>query len=247
MPASEKPIAGLSAVFSRKRYKPRSKRIKTKGVFDRCESAQPPGMETTALFAAAFLLGGIPFGFLAGRFYGVDVREVGSGNIGATNVLRSVGKLPGVVTLILDIAKGLGPVIVGFNLGGARLAAGAGVSAVLGHVFCPYLGFRGGKGVATAAGAVAGLAPIAFGLALASFLAGLAVFRKVGLASSIAAVALPVVVMLNDRAVEVQGSAWAVSAVVLIRHTSHLKGLLLGQVSPPSDLDPSRGLPDGGH
>ena len=124
------------------------------------------------LILCAYLLGAIPFGYLIVKERaGVDVRSVGSGNVGATNVLRVAGKLPGIGVLVMDMAKGCFPVLVGRLLGMApEILAAAAVAAVLGHVFPVFLGFRGGKGVATAMGAFLALAPIATMTSVVTFI-----------------------------------------------------------------------------
>src|SRR5215471_18099936 len=132
----------------------------------------------------AYLCGSIPTGVLIAKNMGVDVRKVGSGNIGATNVARSVGKKAGLLTLLGDAAKGLFPVLVVrmLDLGETPLACSA-VAALLGHLFSPFLGFSGGKGVATGLGVFLGLAPQAILLALLFFAITFAISRIVSLAS----------------------------------------------------------------
>ena len=128
---------------------------------------------------SAYLLGSIPFGFLAGRLAGVDVRQQGSGNIGATNVLRVLGRKYGYPVFVADTLKGFGAVRFGLWLGhdwasAYKLGVLAAICAVLGHSFPVWLGFRGGKGVATSAGAYFGLLPmetlIAIGIWIITFL-----------------------------------------------------------------------------
>jgi len=143
----------------------------------------------------AYLLGSIPFGYLLVRiFRKEDIREKGSGNIGATNVLRSGAKGLGLATLLLDLLKGLAAVMLARYLanGNYDIAIAAAVAAVLGHVFPVWLGFRGGKGVATALGAFLALTwPSAIG-ALLIFVAVFALSRYVSLASILASIALPI-------------------------------------------------------
>jgi glycerol-3-phosphate acyltransferase PlsY len=143
----------------------------------------------------AYLLGSIPFGYLLVRiFRKEDIREKGSGNIGATNVLRSGAKGLGLATLLLDLLKGLAAVLLARYLanGNYDIAIAAAVAAVLGHVFPVWLGFRGGKGVATALGAFLALTwPSAIG-ALLIFVAVFALSRYVSLASILASIALPI-------------------------------------------------------
>ena len=120
--------------------------------------------------AASYLIGSIPFGYLIGRLHGIDIRKVGSGNIGATNVTRSIGKIAGKICFFLDFLKGALPVVLvnmTFEENTANLALAAGLAVILGHVFPIYLRFRGGKGVATAAGVALALAPYPLLCALA--------------------------------------------------------------------------------
>ncbi len=162
------------------------------------------------LLAASFLSGSIPFGLLITRAKGIDIRTVGSGNIGATNVGRALGKKYFILCLVLDALKGLLPVLAaGFGLGaiGTTMPApgtswvwlACMAAAVLGHVFCPWLKFKGGKGVATSLGALLGVFPVmtiaGLGTLLvwAVFLKGL---RYMSLASMIAAASLPAWVTL---------------------------------------------------
>jgi glycerol-3-phosphate acyltransferase PlsY len=147
----------------------------------------------------AYLLGSVPFGFLIARAKGIDIRTSGSGNIGATNVLRSVGKSWGALTLLLDALKGLVPAAV-FPLlanhffqieAGEVLGLGCGCAAILGHNFPVFLKFKGGKGVATTAGVLIGVAPLALAIGFATFVAVVILSRMVSLGSIIAALAIP--------------------------------------------------------
>ena len=142
---------------------------------------------------SAYLLGSIPFGYLLVRaFYGDDVRQTGSGNIGATNVSRT-SPLLGVVTLLLDALKGLAAValVLMWIHGDRTLAFAAAFAAICGHVFPVWLGFRGGKGVATGLGSFLLLTPKAVLISVAIFIALVAAFRWVALASVIASASLP--------------------------------------------------------
>src|SRR2546430_6898292 len=130
-----------------------------------------PALLLAVLLVGAYLLGGVPFGYLVARWRGVDIFTQGSGNIGATNVGRVLGRRFGLLVFLLDFAKGAVPVAIAVLLAGTQEPAapiyrdvygvGAGLAALLGHMFSPYLGFRGGKGVATAAGVVVVLFPVA--------------------------------------------------------------------------------------
>lgn len=202
------------------------------------------------LLAAAYLIGSIPFSFLVVRlFAGDDIRRHGSGNVGATNVARSFGKLPGLIALVLDVAKGWGatalavwlvqhsqwpyPISAGFHewphtpsfwIGAAALAA------VLGHVFPVWLGFRGGKGVATAAGTFLALAPLALLVALVVFVATVAITRYISLGSILAAAALPLIVRFAlDVPVWTSLAAIAIAAVVIVKHHENIGRLARGE------------------
>ena len=147
---------------------------------------------------AAYLLGGIPFGFLIGRLRGVDVRTVGSKNIGATNVFRTVGRAWGLVAFACDVVKGFLPVVICRRTCGdaAWLPLAVGVVAVLGHMLTPYMRFRGGKGVATAFGMLLGLIPALVGVAFALFAVVFALSHYISLGSCTAALFLMVTIWL---------------------------------------------------
>ncbi len=145
--------------------------------------------------AASYLLGAVPFGLLVGKLKGIDIRQHGSGNIGATNVLRVLGKPLGITTFVLDALKGFVPAFFFYRWFGATMDPQVikvicGAAAILGHNFPVFLGFKGGKGIATSAGVLIGIAPLA---ALAGVVAWVVVFftsRYVSLASIIAALAV---------------------------------------------------------
>ena len=142
--------------------------------------------------AAAYLVGGIPFGYLIGRLRGVDVRTVGSKNIGATNVFRTVGKKWGLLAFACDVLKGLLPTLAAKAFGGPALWVG--VVCVVGHMLTPYMKFKGGKGVATAFGMLLGLIPGTVGVAFALFAAVFALSHYISLGSCSAALFLAVAV-----------------------------------------------------
>ena len=181
------------------------------------------------LLAFGYLCGSIPFGLILGRLAGVDVRRTGSGNIGATNVARSVGLGVGVATLIADALKGTVPVLVAGRLGASpTLSASVGVAAFLGHVFPVALHFAGGKGVATAVGVLAVLAPVAMASAAAAFVVVVAVTRYVSLGSAVAAVCAPVAVAALGYPRPVLVASLAMSAVIIVRHRDNYARLLAG-------------------
>jgi glycerol-3-phosphate acyltransferase PlsY len=181
--------------------------------------------------AVAYLVGSIPFSFLVARAFGVhDVREVGSGNVGATNVLRSAGKTAGALALLLDVAKGAAATALTGRLapGQPLLPAVAAVAAVVGHMYPVWLRFRGGKGVATGLGAFAPLAPWAALGAVAAFgLVGLAT-RFVSLGSIAGGLALAALVLARRGPGPVAIAAAFTAVLVVFRHRSNLRRILGG-------------------
>jgi len=187
----------------------------------------------------AYVLGSIPTGYLVARSRGVDIRAVGSGNIGATNVFRVLGRGPGVFVLAVDALKGyaacrgIGALGVAW-FGGASAAAAewfpivAGLSAILGHNYTCWLRFKGGKGVATSAGVLLALFPKAFLAVLAVWVTVFALSRYVSLASIAAAVALPLAVGLFGYAAERLAVALLMSVLAIYRHRSNIQRLLAG-------------------
>ena len=189
-----------------------------------------------AWIAASYFIGGVPFGFLIGKARGIDVRKAGSGNIGATNVLRCVGRKWGFLALALDIAKGLLPVLAAQRFGGGLpgLATACGLAAVAGHMLTPYMKFKGGKGVATAFGMLIGLMPLQVAAAFALFCVVFAISHYISLASCSAAVFLAVAVWLPvpgtcARADALQCAFVTVLALAVVwKHRSNLSRLAKG-------------------
>ena len=180
----------------------------------------------------AFLLGSLPFGYWLGRLRGVDIRQKGSGNIGATNVGRILGKGWGYLVFVLDFGKGWLGVWLARKTGDPAdvWVVTAGLFAVLGHVFTPWVGFRGGKGVATSAGVLLALTPwvglIVAGVWGATFL----VFRIVSVASLLAATAFPLLVhQMDPGRPALQWAAWVLALLVWIRHRDNVKRLIQGK------------------
>ncbi|MGM0380843.1 MAG: glycerol-3-phosphate 1-O-acyltransferase PlsY [bacterium] len=191
------------------------------------------GYEYVLLVVAAYLIGAIPFGLLYSLYIGrEDIRKKGSGNIGATNVLRNFGWLPGLITLFLDISKGALPVLgaLYFIDSPAYLPVITGVAAIFGHVYPVYLKFSGGKGVATSAGVFMVLAPVPLLVAVAVFLLMVVITRYVSAGSISAAVALPVGCGLYGGLFEpVSFAALILGLVVVWRHRSNIKKLWHGE------------------
>ena len=146
-------------------------------------------MNQALALALAYLLGSIPFALIAGKLHGVDLREAGSGNLGATNVFRTLGRTAGVAVMVLDIAKGAAAVLVAVALTNNPWPLAAAALAILGHVFPVWTHFKGGKGVAVGAGAMIGLVPSASGVLLVLWILLVVFTRYVSVASIVAALA----------------------------------------------------------
>ena len=185
--------------------------------------------------AAAYLLGSVPFGWLAVRIRaGEDIRSKGSGNIGATNVSRHLGPGLGALTLALDAGKGAAAALVALAAGGGRsgVAGAAAVAAVLGHVFPPWLRFRGGKGAATGAGAFGVLFPVGMAVALGVFAAATALTRRVSAGSVSAAAVFPLAQWWSGAGWLGAGLGALAAAVVVWSHRANLLRLAQGREEP---------------
>lgn len=176
---------------------------------------------------SAYVVGSIPFGFLVGKALGVDVREVGSRNIGATNVARTCGKGWGALTLVLDAGKGFVPcfVALGERLD-AWLVVAIGASAFVGHLFPVFLKFRGGKGVATALGVFVAIAPIPAAIGFGAYAIVFAATRTSSLGSLAGAVALPVATSILASETAYIVLSVALSGAVFVRHRENIRRLI---------------------
>lgn len=190
-----------------------------------------------ALFLlAAYVTGATPTSYWVGRFgHGIDLRTVGSGNLGATNTFRALGWKVALPVLLVDLFKGWVPVALFPALPGAPVGDGwalaFGAAAIVGHVYSFWVGFRGGKGVATGAGVFLALAPWAVLVVLLLWIAVFATTRIVSLGSILAAAALPAAVFLTPvrGGGAVQGFSFALSAFVIFAHRSNIRRLLRGE------------------
>ena len=186
--------------------------------------------------AAAYLLGSIPFGLLVGKLFGgADVRAVGSGNIGATNVARVAGPLAGIVTLLLDAAKGAFAVVLAARLSdqSATWMMIAGLCALVGHCFPIWLGFHGGKGVATAAGVFLVLCPPAFLGSVMLFVLVVVYWRYVSLGSMSAAAAMPLLIYFfwaphHAPPYAVTFGSLAAALLIVYKHDANIQRLVQG-------------------
>lgn len=205
-------------------------------------------MSAVCALAAGYAVGGIPFGYILARARGVDIRRVGSGNVGATNVGRALGRQWGILALALDIAKGFGPVLFlapvfsrAFAASSEEYALSAmGLGAIMGHVFTPWLGFRGGKGVATSIGVFAALLQYWIALPLVVYF----LMRK--LTGYVSAGSLSLAVLLPAAAVIVNrnrlAEAWPTlvfacfaALLIVLRHRANIVRLARGEeLSAPS-------------
>jgi len=185
-----------------------------------------------AVAAFAYLLGSIPFGYILVRlFRKEDIRTLGSGNIGATNVVRSGAKGLGALTFLLDAAKGyLAVFAVIMVIGGLEVAAVAALFAVLGHMYPVWLRFKGGKGVATAFGVFLALSPTAAFAGFAIFVVVLLIWRYVSLASIVSAVAFPIIALLvvKDRTPLFVTVVILIPLLVILKHRQNIQRLLQG-------------------
>ncbi|MFH1258565.1 MAG: glycerol-3-phosphate 1-O-acyltransferase PlsY [Elusimicrobiota bacterium] len=184
------------------------------------------------LIISAYLIGSIPAGYWLVWFWrGVDVRQSGSGNIGATNVARAAGKTAGIITLVLDIFKGWLPVYlaVHFFQFNYYWAFGAGVAAILGHNYTIFLNFKGGKGVATSAGVFLALTPLALLFSLLIFLLIVAASKYVSLGSIIAAISLPVFGFFFRYPTELIVFICLAAALIIFKHRPNIKRLIQGK------------------
>jgi glycerol-3-phosphate acyltransferase PlsY len=187
-------------------------------------------MSLTLIIVASYLIGSIPFALILARRWGAaDLRRVGSGNLGATNVLRTSGVRAGITVMLLDMAKGAGSVMLAQRLNdGAAAAAAAGLAAVAGHVFPLWARFRGGKGVATACGVFSVLTPLAVPPILAIFVMSVWITKYISVGSVVASIALPPIAYATGSPAPVLTAAIAVAALIVIRHRTNLTRLRAG-------------------
>jgi glycerol-3-phosphate acyltransferase PlsY len=193
-----------------------------------------------AAFLSGYLLGSVPWGLLLTRLAGAgDVRSIGSGNIGATNVLRTGRRGLAAATLLLDLLKGFLPVWAAWSWTGPDTAVAAGAGAVIGHCFPVWLGFRGGKGVATAGGVILALTPLVVVPALVVFAAAFAATRYVSLGSILAALVVPVAAYLWGH-VQAAELYVLLALLVILQHRANIGRLLAGK-EPKTSLGARRG------
>jgi len=195
------------------------------------------------ILLSAYLIGSVPFAWILARAHGApDLRRVGSGNVGAANVLRTSGVTAGVLVVLLDAAKGAASVLLAGRIDQSGVASvAAGLAAVLGHMYPVWLRFRGGKGVATACGVFSLLTPIAAGSALGLFVVTVWVTRYVSLGSVIASVALPLIAYGSGSPRPVVTAAVIAAVAIVVRHRSNLVRLRHGVERRIGMREPGRG------
>ena len=187
-----------------------------------------------AALVFSYLIGSIPFGLLFSRMVGKDVREEGGGSIGATNVNRVLGKKLGILTLLCDVAKGFLPVFVASIMipegDNQELYIGlCGLSAVLGHMFSVYLGFKGGKGVATALGVFLFFSPWSIAIALVVFVAVVGISGYVSAGSLVASALIPFCILLLGGSFSTFLCAGVIATLIWIKHSSNIGRLRRGE------------------
>jgi glycerol-3-phosphate acyltransferase PlsY len=186
-------------------------------------------MNAVLAVTLGYFVGSIPFAYLLSRQRGIDLRRAGSGNVGASNVLRTSGVRAAILAMVLDVAKGTIAVIVAqFLSAGVVTAVAAACASVVGHVYPIWLRFRGGKGVATAAGAFAMLAPEALGIAAGVFLLSVVVTRFISVGSIAGALTLTLVAAVTDVPGVVAIGATVSTFIIIYRHRGNLARLVAG-------------------
>lgn len=180
-----------------------------------------------ALILAAFLLGSIPFGVLVTRKKGVNLMKIGSGNIGATNVLRTCGKSSALVTLLGDSLKGTGAVLLSKSVSGDEFTVGlAGIAAVMGHMHSPFLSFKGGKGVATGFGVLLPFSPVLGLITIITWLLTALLTRYSSLAAVSAYALLPVIAVLLEVSRVIMYCTFIIAFLIIFKHRDNMKRLL---------------------
>lgn len=187
-------------------------------------------IQISLLLAICYIIGSIPTAYIIGKLFGkCDIRQVGSGNVGATNVFRVIGHVPGIIVLIIDILKGVIAVLLArFLLHQQLIEIIAGILSIAGHTWTIFLKFKGGKGVATSLGVFTALAPIPVIIVLPIFVLIVALTKYVSLGSIIGAILLPFLIWQIEANIVLTLLATVVSVFILIKHIPNIKRLIAG-------------------
>jgi len=185
---------------------------------------------STLAIIVAYLIGSVPFALLLARRWGAaDPRTLGSGNLGAANVLRASGVRAGVIVAVLDVAKGAASVALAMRISSGPVApAAAGFAAVVGHIYPVWLKFKGGKGVATACGVFSVLAPLAVPPSLAVFLVVVWLTKYISLGSILATIVLPSIAYATGAPAAIVIAAWSAAALIIFRHRGNVMRIVGG-------------------
>ncbi|OGC24924.1 acyl-phosphate glycerol 3-phosphate acyltransferase [candidate division WOR-1 bacterium RIFOXYB2_FULL_42_35] len=176
---------------------------------------------------SAYLLGSIPFGLIIGRLWKIDVRQHGSGNIGATNVFRILGPVPGVIVFVLDMLKGYVSILLASQLiGDPWLIIATGLIVILGHMFPLFLKFKGGRGVATGVGVLLGLSPLTFLIAMSTFVLVLFVTRYVSLSSMLATIVAAIIFFITKKPLPYLTIVVVGTLLIIWKHRPNIHRLL---------------------
>lgn len=179
--------------------------------------------------ALAFLSGSVPFGAVIAGLKGINLKKAGSGNIGATNVLRTMGKWPALFTLTGDVVKGVLPVVAAkYFMNNATMEGLAGLAAISGHIFSPFLGFRGGKGVATGIGVLLAYSPVAALITIILWLTVALITRYSSLGAIASFLLLPLNIYIFDYSREKLFISLIISILLILRHGANIKRLTKG-------------------
>jgi len=185
---------------------------------------------TPILLLSSFLLGSIPFGYITGKIKGIDITKTGSNNIGATNVFRTLGPALGIAVFILDMLKGTAPIIVATYLGmPPTTIILAGILAILGHMYSPFVKFKGGKGVATTLGVFFGLSPISFLITGAFMLITIALTKYVSVGSILGSVVLVVIMIFRGEQTTYIIATSLIAVLIIYKHIPNIRRLIEGK------------------
>jgi len=193
-------------------------------------------MEYILVLVLNYLLGSIPAAYLAGKHLrGIDIRKYGSGNVGATNAFRVLGTWPGLLVFAADMLKGIAGVFLAKAVGGPWFVVLAALAVMIGHAYSVFLGFKGGRGVATGAGIILSLSPLVLLLALILFVIIVLATQYVSLGSIIAASSIPILMLIFREPMPFTILGFAAAVLVIYRHKPNIKRLLAGTENKITD------------